>query len=213
VNINALYELPFGKGKRFLNSGGLSNAIFGGFQITSVINISSGTPFSIKDVNGTLNRLARSGRQTAFSNLTTDQIKDLLGLRFVNGQIYFIDPAITAANGSADGNNLEGPGGAEAFPGQVFFRVQPGQTGNLPRNAFDGPMYFNWNAGLIKNIAFNERVRVQLRAEAFNVTNKTNFFIGENSNMFDIDSTTFGQFDVTSTYSPRILQFAIRFEF
>lgn len=213
VNINALYELPFGKGKRFLNAGGLSNAIFGGFQVTSVINISSGTPFSIKDVNGTLNRITRSGRQTAFSNLTTDQIKDLLGLRFVNGQIYFIDPAVTTANGSADGNNLEGPNGPEAFPGQVFFRVQPGQTGNLPRNAFDGPMYFNWNAGLIKNIAFNERVRVQLRAEAFNVTNRTNFFLAENSNTFDLDSTTFGQFGVDDTYSPRVLQFAIRFEF
>lgn len=213
VNINALYELPFGKGKHFLNSGGLSNAIFGGFQLTSIINISSGTPFSIKDVNGTINRVGRSGRQTAFSNLTTKQIKDLIGLRSVNGILYFIDPSVISSGGSADGNNLEGPGSPDAFPGQVFFRVQPGQTGNLPRNAFDGPMYFNWDAGIIKNIAFNERVRVQLRAEAFNVLNRTNFFIAENNNLFDLDSTTFGQIDPSSTYPPRILQFAIRFEF
>lgn len=214
VNINALYELPFGKGKRFVNSGGLSNAIFGGFQFTSIINISSGTPFTIKDINGTLNRIARAGRQTAVSNLSVDQIKDLLGIRFVNGVIYYIDPSVTdPVSGSADGNNLEGPGGPEAFAGQTFFRAQPGQTGNLPRNAFDGPMYFNWNAGLIKNIAFNERVRVQLRAEAFNVINNTNFFIAENSNIFDIDSTTFGRIASTSTYDPRIFQFAVRFEF
>ncbi|MDQ3713454.1 MAG: TonB-dependent receptor [Acidobacteriota bacterium] len=218
VNINALYELPFGKGKRFLNSGGLSNAIFGGFQLTSIFNISSGVPLSIRDVNGTLNRIARSGRQTAVSNLTADEIKDLLGIFKVNGVVYFINPSVIAPSGSsgagsATGNNVEGLGSAPGFAGQVFFRAQPGQTGNLPRNAFNGPMYFNWDAGIIKNIAFNERVRVQLRAEAFNVLNNVNFFIGESSNVFDIDSSTFGQIPLTSTYDPRILQFAIRFEF
>lgn len=212
ININTLYELPFGRGKRFLNEGGLVNAIFGGFQFTSIINISSGFPISIKDPVGTLNRAARSGRQTAFSNLTADQIKDLIGIfKAADGTIYFIDPSVIAPNGTATGSNVLGTPGS--FAEQVFFRNQPGQTGNLPRNFFNGPLYFNWNAGLIKNIAFSERVRVQLRAEAFNVLNNTNFFIAENSNIFNIASTTFGQISPNSTYDPRIMQFAARFEF
>lgn len=212
ININAIYELPFGSGKRFLNQGGLVNAIFGGFQVTSIINISSGAPISIKDIAGTLNRAARANRQTAFSNLTADQIKDLIGIfRAPDGTIYYIDPSVIAPNGSATGGNVEDT--PNNFAGQVFFRNQPGQTGNLPRNFFNGPWYFNWDAGLIKNIAFNERVRVQLRAEAFNVLNRTNFFIGENSGIFNIASTSFGQISPNSTYSPRIMQFAARFEF
>ncbi len=218
ININAIYELPFGKGKPFLNKGGLMNAIFGGFQVTSIINISSGVPITIKDTGGTLNRGGRSGRQTAFSNLTTDQIKNLVGIFKVGGNIYFIDPKViaipnsTSTSTSATGTNV-GQSPRALFPGQVFFRNQPGQTGNLPRNFLNGPWYYNWDAGIIKNIAFNETVRLQLRAEAFNVLNRTNFFVAENSNIFNISSNSFGQIAPSSTYGPRILQFAVRFEF
>jgi hypothetical protein len=212
VNINAIYELPFGKGKPFLNEGGWMNAVFGGFQVSSIVNISSGAPLSIKDINGTLNRIARSNRQTAVTNLTTEQIKDLIGIFKVDGKIYYIDPSVIAPDGSAHGGNLLATPDA-SFPGQVFFRNQPGQTSGLARGFFNGPMYFNWDAGLIKNIAFNERLRLQLRAEAFNVLNHTNFFIADNSAIFDIDSTTFGQIAPTANFGPRIMQFAVRFEF
>jgi hypothetical protein len=212
INFNSIYELPFGKGKPFLNSGGFMNAIFGGFQVTSIVNVSSGAPLSIKDINGTLNRLARSNRQTALSSLTEAQIKDLIGIRKVNGKIYYIDPSVIAPDGSALGGNVFGSPIA-SFPGQVFFRNQPGQTSSLNRAFINGPMYINWDAGLIKNIAFSERLRLQLRAEAFNVLNHTNFFIADNSAIFDIDSTTFGQIAPTSNFGPRIMQFAMRFEF
>lgn len=219
ININAIYELPFGKGKPFLNSGGLVNTIFGGFQVTSIINISSGAPISIKDISGTLTR--RSNRQTANSSLSVDQIKDLIGIYHLNGRVYFIDPSVIGPNGSATNSNVRTTPTSQ-FPGQVFFRAQPGQTGTLPRGFLNGPWYFNWDAGLIKNIAFNERMRVQLRAEAFNVLNRTNFYVpsgagalnvGENSSVFDISSATFGQIPLSNNYGPRIMQFAVRFEF
>lgn len=64
------------------------------------------------------------------------------------------------------------------FPGQVFFNVPPGQTGNLERNFISGPTFFNWDASIIKNINVTERVRFQIRGEAFNVLNRANFFTG-----------------------------------
>ncbi len=215
ININANYELPFGKGRPFLNQGGWVDKIFGGFQLTSIINISSGAPMSIKDVNGTLNRTGRSGRQTANSSLSPAEIKKLMGINFVDGKVYFIDPSVIGPSGSATNGNVEGTPDAR-FPGQVFFRVQPGQTGTLPRAFLNGPWYYNVDAGLIKNIRFGERYRVQLRAEAFNVLNQTNWFIGENTSTFDVDDAsgnTFGQIPIGNTYSPRIMQFAVRFEF
>jgi hypothetical protein len=54
-------------------------------------------------------------------------------------------------------------------------------------------------------------MRVQLRAEAFNITNRANFFVGQFGANTNINSTTFGR--VTSTFDPRILQFVGRFEF
>lgn len=213
VNINANYELPFGKGKAFLNNNRIVDKIFGGWQLTSIINISSGTPISIKDINGTLNRTGRSNRQTALTNLTADQIKALTGIFFQpDGTIYFINPSVIGSNGSATNGNVESAPNAN-FPGQVFFRNQPGQTSGVGRNIIDGPWYYNVDAGIIKNIKFGERYNIQLRGEAFNVFNKTNFFIGENSGIFDIDGTTFGLVTPGSTYSPRIMQFAFRFEF
>jgi len=213
VNINANYELPLGKGKWLLNQGGIVDKIFGGFQLTSIVTVSSGTPISIKDINGTLNRTGRSNRQTAVTNLTTEELRALTGV-FIqpDGRIYLIDPSVIGPNGSATNGNVESAPNA-GFAGQVFFRNQPGQTSGLVRNVVDGPWYYNVDAGIIKNIKFGERLNFQLRAEAFNVFNKTNFFIGENSGIFDIDSGTFGLLSSGSHYDPRIMQFALRIEF
>lgn len=86
--------------------------------------------------------------------------------------------------------------------------MAPGQIGNLPRAIANGPLYFNVNAALVKDIRVKENLRVSLRAEAFNLFNRTNFFAGITE---DINSTTFGRVD--STFSPRIMQFALRVEF
>ncbi len=221
LNINAIYGLPFGRGKQFFNQGGALERLFGGFQISSLINVSSGAPISIRDLTGTLNRAGRSLRQTANSRLTTDQIKDLVGIFHQNGKVYFINPAVIAPDGTATGGNL-GTTPTASFPGQVFFRAQPGQTGNLPRTFINGPRYFNWDAGLMKNITLTERTRLQLRMEAFNVLNNVNFFapsganavvVGEDSNIFNINSATFGQITTGNAYPPRIMQFAVRLEF
>lgn len=201
-NFNAIYELPFGKGKRFLNEGTWLNRLVGGWQITSIVQINTGAPLSITDARGTLNRAGRSGNQTAFSNLTKEQIKALIGYRNVNGTLWYIDPSVVSANGTAANGY-----GSAAFPGQVFFNVGPNATGNIERFFITGPSVWNWDAGLIKNISITEKTRLQLRAEAFNVTNSTRF----GTPTFAIGSANFGK--LTSAFSPRIMQFVGRFEF
>ena len=229
-NFNGIYELPFGKGKRFLNEGGALNAILGGWQLTSIVQVSTGAPFSILDTRGTFNRAGRSGRQTANSNLTKDQIKNLVGIYRTPCGVFFIDPSVLNINQTALANGQCGqlaltggfgsaPFGTTPNPNQVFFPVAPGQTGNLERSFLNGPLYANWDAGLFKNIPLDfikEGMRFRIRAEAFNVLNRANFFLGNVSGLaagssLDINSTNFGR--VNSTFGPRIVQFVGRLEF
>jgi hypothetical protein len=203
-NVNSVYQLPFGKGKRFLSGGGISDTVFGGWEISGIVQWNSGVPISFLDPRGTLNRTGRSGRQTANTSLTTDQIRGLLGTYEQNGRIYWIDPSIICSNGAATLGF-----GQPTCPGQVFFNVDPGQTGNLGRAIINAPSFFNVDATLMKNINFKENMRLQLRLEAFNVLNKTNFFPGASQQ--NIGSTTFGQ--ITSAGAARQLQLAARFEF
>jgi hypothetical protein len=223
LNTNFIYELPFGQGKRFLNQGGLVNAIFGGFQFSSIITLSSGVPLGVIDPRGTLNRGGRSGRQSAFSNLTTEQIKDLTGVFVTPNGVFSINPSVLFALGSNGqridltqplpaGVTISSIRGAAAvdqpaFEGQVFFLNQAGQVGNLPRNFINGPKFINWDAGLSKNFRITETMRIQLRGEVFNVMNRANFFVGD----YNVNSTSFGR--ILSTYAPRVVQFGARFDF
>lgn len=224
-NANMIYELPFGKGKRFLNQGGIVDLVFGGFQFGSIVNLSSGPPLGVIDPRGTLARAGRSGRQSARTTLSTDEIKDLTGVFNTPNGIYFVNPKVLFALGS-NGQRIDlnqplpagvsivsvraaSPLGQAPFEGQVFFFNNAGEIGNLPRNFINGLPYLNWDASLSKNIRIRETMRLQLRMEAFNVLNNQVPFFGADLN---VDSNNFGR--VLSSYNaPRIVQFGARFDF
>jgi Carboxypeptidase regulatory-like domain len=226
-NFNGIYELPFGKGKRFLNEGGLLNKVIGGFQLSTIIRYGSGRPTSILDPRGTFNRTARSARQTANSSLTKDQIKDLFGRFTYHGPLadvlFYINPSVLNitqtrnADGSVSTTSLatNGPG-VTPFANQVFFNVPAGEVGQLERGFINGPKQFTMDLALSKRISISERMGIQLRLEAFNVLNHNNYLIGQ---LLDINSTSFGQLtdglseQAQGLDSPRRLQFAFRFEF
>ena len=180
INATMNLDLPFGRGRRWVNSGGIASKILGGFQLTSIFNISSGAPISILDNRGTLNRTGRSGLQPATSNLTTKQIKALIGIFKTPNGVFFIDPKVLQAKTpggvvvdltqplpagvTPQSLTIRGasPIGTAPFAGQVFFLNAPGSTGNLPMNFINGPMYFNWNAGVFRNIKVGENRTIQL---------------------------------------------------
>lgn len=228
-NFNGVYELPFGKGKKFLNGGGAANLIFGGFQFSSIVTLSSGAPLSIVDSSGTLNRGGRSGNQSATSSLSSDEIKKLTGVYKTPNGVFFIDPKVLYATGS-NGQRIDLtqalPAGVTItgiratnttdqtpYDGQVFFFNRAGSTGNLPRYFINGPKYINWDAGLSKNIRFSETTRLQLRGEVFNVINRANFFPFNNNGINNLNNfTDFGRIRLLSNQA-RIVQFGARLDF
>jgi hypothetical protein len=217
-NFDAVYDLPVGKGKHFWNtSNGALDRLIGGWQLGGILRINTGTPLTITDPRGTLNRAGRSANQTAQTNLTGAQISNLIGIFHQNGNVYYINPSVISSSGRG-----ASAFGQPAFSGEVFFDNGPGQFGNIGRTTINGPLFSELDMSLTKNIRLTERMRFQIRADAFNVFNHTNFSTGVldpasgvSNTIFNVNSTTFGQLTNTFNLSGlnRVIQLAGRFEF
>jgi hypothetical protein len=212
VNANAIYELPFGEGRKWLNDSRFLDTIFGGWQVSGILAWQSGSPLTIYSGRGTFNRAGRSGCagtgcNTAFSTMSDEEIRKLLGFYEQNNNLYWIDPKVIDPNtGRAVGaDNLTNAAG---FAGQVFFNPVAGEVGNLEILTFDGPPQFRIDLALSKRVRLWDRYRLEFKGEAFNLTNTPSWFRGD----MDINSTTFGR--ITSVnVGARVVQVSARFEF
>ena len=196
LKANAVYELPFGPGKRWLDRSGVAGKVFGGWQISGIAQFRTGRPITFVSARGTLNRSARSGNNTPNTTLTIEQLQSMVGLFHdpKTGLPLLVDPSLIDSQGRAN----------SAF----FTHPKAGTLGTLSLTPVDGPGYWNVDTALIKRLRFKERIGVELRLEAFNVFNHTNFQV---PNSLDINDTDFGK--INTTFDPRVLQLAWKFTF
>jgi hypothetical protein len=106
-----------------------------------------------------------------------------------------------------DSASIDDPSPTRWFNTGAFSMPAFGTFGNAGRNILEGPGYQNVNLALLKQIALPGRTRLQLRAEAFNLLNRTNFDLPDNF----FGSPTFGE--ILSAGAPRHLQFGARLMF
>jgi outer membrane receptor protein involved in Fe transport len=185
---NFVWELPTGK----LFEDGIGKSLFGGFTLSGLINVNSGTPFSVYDcLNGisTCTRLVPTG-PLSFTGSQGADTGDPNRFVFIN---------------LANQTSFALPGS----PQNIF----PGENGFLPdnmtaRNAFRGPGNWNVDLALSKRFFFTERMNLQLRVDAQNVFNHANLFV--NGGEADISAD-----DIVSAskFGRRQLQFGMRFTF
>jgi hypothetical protein len=216
VNVNGIYELPFGRGKRWADTDGVVNAIVGDWQLGSIVTWQSGSPLSIYSGRGTFNRAGRSNCgtdtpmacNTAFTSMSASELKSLMGIhKTADGRIYWIDPkVIDPVTGRAVG--ADNSANSAGFAGQVLFNPTAGQVGNLEVLTFDGPPQFRVDLALSKRFSIADRYRLEFKGEAFNLFNTPSFFRGD----MDINSTTFGRLTSVNVAS-RVVQFSARFDF
>lgn len=208
INSNFIYELPFGRGKRFLGgAAGAVDRVIGGWSVSSIVRWQGGNPFSILSGYGTYNRTSRSTGNTAYSTLSKSQIKNLLGFYNVNGKLYWINPSvINPVNGYGVGT--DGPTYTPTYTGQVFYNPESGQTGNFQKLSFNGPGAFDWDFSVAKKTRLTERINTEFRADFFNFTNSAQWWVAD----YNINSSTFGRITST-TVSPRIAQLSLRVNF
>jgi hypothetical protein len=193
INGFVVYQLPFGRGKKFgSNMGRLMDAIVGGWQISSAYRQTSGFPTSC--ING--------------QRWPTDWEDDALCTP--NGRAR---PPITndknapgAQTGVKGGPNLwSDPAAALASWGETM----AGETGS--RNTLRGSGIFNIDTGVSKsfNMPWSENQKLQIRWETFNLTNTVRFD-PSSANIVLTSPSVFGQ--LTRQFgSPRQMQFAARY--
>ena len=173
------YDLPFGSGHRYASSGWQS-ALFGGWQAASVVSVQSGQPFTV----ALLSELDQSNTGRAALGFGSNDRPNVVG-----------DPALS--NPSQNGWFNTGA-----------FELQPfGSFGNAGRNILEGPAFANVNIALVKHLPVSDQARLQLRLEAFNLFNRTNFGLPDNF----FGSPTFGQ--ILSAHAARRLQLGVRLLF
>ncbi len=163
------YELPIGQGKRWVNSSGIASSIIGGWKIAGIISVVSGIPFTVTANGGTLN--------TPGTTQTANLVKPFHKLGHIGAGKQWFDTSSFA----------QPLGYVGTYPnGQAF-------VGNTGRNQFYGPGYFQNNLSMFKDFRITERWILNVRADAFQLTNTPQFANPQAS----LTSGTFGQ--VTST--------------
>jgi hypothetical protein len=206
---NGSIDLPFGRGKALLNSSRFLDAIVGGWTISGIFTLQSGTPFSILSARSTFNRGSTqsgnvSGQNTVNTLATLSQINDNLAVRMTGRGPYFGAASILNPN---DGRGVA-PDGQAPFNGQIFFYPNAGTIGTLGRRIFNGPWVYNIDTGVLKTVKVTEQIGVELRGEAFNLFNHPTWFVGDQ----DVSSVNFLR--ITSTFfDRRRLQFGLAVRF
>jgi hypothetical protein len=175
---SVIYTVPYGKDLR-----GVSGALLSGWQINGLLAVNSSTPFTVYDSANVSLQAPHPGVSGMFGdrpNILRNPNKNA-----PHKVSQWVDPS-------------------------AFQRLDPvanaGQFGNESRNSVDGPAFGSLDTAIDKTFRLSESTRLLFRAEAFNVTNHTNFILPVD----DMNSPVFGQ--IIEAQSPRILQFALKLQ-
>ncbi len=200
---NGVYELPFGRKRRWDLKNPVLNEVFGGWNVSGIFTLSSGSPFGIYSARGTLNRAGRSGINTVNTPLTYEQLNAATEVRKVGNGVYFLNAGLLGPDGRGSAADGRAP-----FAGQGFTHPTEGTLGSLQRRILRGPRFINLDLSAEKQTRITERISATIRMEALNATNTPSFFIGDQN----IDSVNFGR--ITGTQSARrVVQFGLYLRF
>lgn len=184
--LNTIYEFPYRTESGATGGRRVADFLLGGWELNTIISARSGTPFN------PIITFARS------NNGNTDNIE-----RPSWAPGFTAESAVTG-----DPNRYFNPA--------AFVLAPPGRFGNVGRNVLRGPGLFTFDLSLVKSTRIGERLNVQFRAEAFNLTNRANFTLPDNVTVFTtaagVVPPNVGQITRTSTTS-RQLQFGLKFIF
>jgi hypothetical protein len=198
---SVLYDLPFGKGKRFGgNWSGATNEAFGGWKVNVIEKAISGFPlFVVASNNG---NFSGSGVNFAWNGNSLNRPNEV-GNPNVGG------PEGGSTNCPAKVHTLQ-----NWFNPCAFVDALPGELGDAPRSPVYGPRFVNTDFSVIKDfpISFREGMNLQFRAEFFNLFNHPHFYLPGTSaaSMQDVDSpSSFGVVNNTLN-DPRFIQLGLK---
>jgi hypothetical protein len=146
INGSVTYELPFGKGKTFAMHG-FGDAVAGGWRVTGIFQIHSGIPFT--PTVGTADKSGSGANQCS------------CGFAWLPNQI---------ASPSVSNRSV-----TQWFNTAAFATPANGTFGTVRRNSLIGPNWRNLDLSLGKTFALIEGVKLEIRADSFDILNHPNF--------------------------------------
>jgi hypothetical protein len=189
ITVDWVYQLPFGRGAKFLsNTNGLVNAFIGGWQLSGILRATSGLPFSVFDPGWT------TDWQQSGNGVVTGKVKTRFHFD-QNGAPQFFDSPSAINQGLSTG-------------GPIRFSY-PGENGQ--RNNFRGEGIFDLDSGLTKAWRLGDYGNLKFAWEVYNVTNTDRFDV-PNNQQIQLSSGTLGVSN-TLLSVPRRMQFSLRYDF
>jgi hypothetical protein len=188
VRASFVYELPFGQNRRWAGRiGSKLNHLIGGWQINGLFDSATANPLTLA-----------SGRRTLVFTPFTDGLSN----------VEF----------TGDAKSIRPTKDSQGRPVLVtdeqrkqFDFPAAGSAGSTGRNAFRNMGYWNMNFSVYKNFRITERSKLQFRSEFFNLFNHPIMSNLDNTRK-NFSNPDFGRF-VSQRNDPRIMQFALKFEF
>ena len=189
VKLTWVWDMPFGKGRKWLTSGPLSH-IVGGWTVTGIHNYRSGDPLSVSG----------AGPRTVLFNGTV--------------RPDWITGVPVVSNGNA---SVKTDGSGERYLNPDAFKLVPVTGSNVPLRLgtapprlpnVRGPAAYSENFGLKKGFAFTETRNLEIRADFFNAFNRA----GRGNPNTDITNSLFGRI-TGARFGPRNIQVEARFGF
>lgn len=191
INANLVYQLPFGKGQRFVGSAGtVLNELVGGWHVSSIFRWTSGFPITIDNgftwaTNWNIEGDAEPNGPAPVASNPKNAIVNGMGI----GPDIFANPAAALA---------------------AFRPEWPGESG--VRNNVIGDGMFNIDTGVSKDFSLGEQRRLEFSWQAFNATNSVRYDVRGAQPSLSYAASQFGKYLNTLT-TPRFMQFALRFAF
>ncbi|MDT7542981.1 MAG: hypothetical protein QOE33_2885 [Acidobacteriota bacterium] len=183
LSVNYIYELPF-----FTNRHDLAGRTLGGWQASGIVTANSGLPFTVTtssyDAAGLGNNAALIAGNRPNVICDPNQNAPHTLQQYFNTACFQFNPALNANFGLSN------------------------TPGNAQRGIINGPPTYRVDFTMTKIIRFTENTRLQLRGEAFNVFNHTNFRSFSSTN---VTSSVFGR--IGAVRDPRTIQLGVKFYF
>jgi outer membrane receptor protein involved in Fe transport len=145
---------------------GLFHHLLGGWELTGIFSARTGSPFSVFDCTNSIFAESPCIRviENGALNFSPSISRDDVGIAGQPNRYQFVD--LTGLTPGTFVNPITGSNDPGPFPANM-----------TRRNAFRGPGFWNFDAGLYKNFKLTERVNLQLRFETYNVFNHANAYV------------------------------------
>jgi hypothetical protein len=199
---NGIYDLPFGRGRRYMSgTNSFANQVIGGWSVGGIAVWSTRTPFSITSGRSSFNTWpagSADGNPAQLVGISFEEFKKNVGIFRTPGGVFWFNPdlldiTLSPTTGRVVSSTLK--------PG-LLGQPAPGTFGNFPLNALDAGRFFNLDTSVTKRFPVSEQVSFEIKTTFINILNNANFNFGNTA----FDSTSFGRITAT-TGSQRVIHF------